>query len=79
MIRYKLNEEIEIVKNSYQNLNEGIQYEELLQYEEERIRKLSAIEQNLKLQCQKYAQKIEQLEKEIQNLQTQIVRIYRKS
>lgn len=75
IISYKLNEEIEKFKNSYQNLNEGLEYEDLLQNAEKRIRKLSATELTLKLQCQKYAQKIDKLEKENQSLQSQIVRI----
>ena len=55
IIRYKLNLEIDNFKNSYQNLNEGREYEELLQREEQRIRKLSGIELTLKIQCEKYA------------------------
>lgn len=50
-------------------------YEELLQKDEERIRKLSGIEITLKLQCEKYVQKIESLENENNKLKSHIVRI----
>jgi hypothetical protein len=75
IIRYKLNLEIDNFKNSYQNLNEGREYEELLQREEQRIRKLSGIELTLKIQCEKYVQKINILEREKDILKSKIVRI----
>ena len=76
IIRYKLNLEIDNFKNSYQKLNEGKEYEELLQKEEQRIRNLSGIELTLKIQCEKYAQKINILEREKDILKSKIVRIY---
>ena len=76
IISYKLNIKLENFKNSYQNLNEAIEYEKLLQKEEERIRKLSSIELTLKLQCEKYAQKIDILEREKDILKSKIVRRY---
>ena len=75
IIDYKLNKEIENFKNSYESINEGSEYEKLLQREEERIRKLSSIEITLKLQCEKFVQKIDFLEKEKTNLQKELVRI----
>ena len=75
IIDYKLNKEIENFKNSYESLNEASKYEKLLQREEERIRKLSSIEITLKLQCEKFVQKIDFLEKEKTNLQKELVRI----
>jgi len=76
IISYKLNIKLENFKNSYQNLNEAEDYEKLLQKEEERIRKLSSIELTLKLQCEKYAQKIDILEREKDILKSKIVRRY---
>ena len=76
IISYKLNIKLENFKNSYQNLNEAKEYEILLQKEEERIRKLSSIELTLKLQCEKYAQKIDILEREKNILKSKIVRRY---
>jgi hypothetical protein len=75
IINYKLNKEIENFKNSYESINEGSEYEKLLQREEERIRKLSSIELALKLQCEKYTQIIDILENEKISLQKQLVRI----
>lgn len=75
IVEYKLNIEIENFKNNYKNLSEVIEYEELLQQAEERIRKLISIELTLKLQCEKYAQKIDTLEKEKNKIETQLVRI----
>ena len=76
IISYKLNIKLENFKNSYHNLNEAEDYEKLLQKEEERIRKLSSIELTLKLQCEKYAQKIDILEREKDILKSKIVRRY---
>ena len=76
IISYKLNIKLENFKNSYHNLNETEDYEKLLQKEEERIRKLSSIELTLKLQCEKYAQKIDILEREKDILKSKIVRRY---
>ena len=76
IISYKLNIKLENFKNSYHNLNEAKEYEILLQKEEERIRKLSSIELTLKLQCEKYAQKIDILEREKDILKSKIVRRY---
>ena len=76
IISYKLNIKLENFKNSYHNLNEAEEYEILLQKEEERIRKLSSIELTLKLQCEKYAQKIDILEREKDILKSKIVRRY---
>ena len=56
-------------------MNEGKEYEILLQKDEERIRKLSSIELILKLQCEKYAQKIDSLEDENNKLKIHLVRI----
>lgn len=75
IVEYKLSIEIENFKNNYKNLSEVIEYEELLQQAEERIRKLISIELTLKLQCEKYAQKIDTLEKEKNKIETQLVRI----
>ena len=76
IISYKLNIKLENFKNNYENLNEAKEYEILLQKEEERIRKLSSIELTLKLQCEKYAQKIDILEREKDILKSKIVRRY---
>lgn len=71
----KLDKEIEDFKKNYQKLNEGIEYEKLLQKAEQYIRKLSRIELTLKIQCEKYAQKIDELESDIKLLKLNLVRI----
>ena len=76
IVEYKLNKEIENIKNNYQNLSEGLRYEELLQKDEERIRKLSSIELTLKLQCEKYSKKIDTLEIEKKELKHRLVSKY---
>ena len=53
-----------------------MRYEELLQKDEERIRKLSSIELTLKLQCEKYSQKIDTLEIEKKELKHRLVSKY---
>ena len=71
----KLDKEIEDFKKNYQKLDEGIEYEKLLQKAEQYIRKLSRIELTLKIQCEKYAQKIDELESDIKLLKLNLVRI----
>ncbi len=61
---------------NYQNLSEGIEYEKLLQKEEEQIRNISRTELILKNQCEKYAKKIDELEKNIEQLKINLVRIF---
>ena len=53
-----------------------MRYEELLQKDEERIRKLSSIELTLKLQCEKYSKKIDTLEIEKKELKHRLVSKY---
>ena len=75
IIKLKFDKEIEEFKKNYQNLSEGAEYEKLLQKEEEHIRNISRTELILKIQCQKYAQKIDELEKKIEILKINLVRI----
>ena len=76
IIKLKIDNEIEEFKKNYQNLSEGIEYEKLLQKEEEQIRKISRTELILKIQCEKYAQKIDELERYIKILKINLVIIY---
>ena len=76
IINFRVNEEIDKLKNSIESLNEAKEYENLLQKEEERIRKLLAEEISLKLQCEKYAHNLDILEKEKNSILEQIVSEY---
>ena len=76
IINFRVNEEIDKLKNSIESLNEAKEYENLLQEEEERIRKLLAEELSLKLQCEKYAQNLDILEQEKNSILEQIVSEY---
>ena len=76
IINFRVNEEIDKLKNSIESLNEAKEYENLLQKEEERIRKLLAEEISLKLQCEKYAQNLDILEQEKNSILEQIVSEY---
>ena len=76
IIKLKIDNEIEEFKKNYQNLSEGIEYEKLLQKEEEQIRNISRRELILKNQCEKYAKKIDELEKNIEQLKINLVRIF---
>lgn len=76
IINFRVNEEIDKLKNSIESLNEAKEYENLLQEEEERIRKLLAEEISLKLQCEKYAQNLDILEQEKNSILDQIVSEY---
>lgn len=76
IINFRVNEEIDKLKNSIESLNEAKEYENLLQEEEERIRKLLAEEISLKLQCEKYAQNLDILEQEKNSILEQIVSEY---
>ena len=72
IISIKLDEELE--KYKYNNEpNTTNEYEKLLQKEEEEIRGLISIEHQLKIQCEKYAEKIDILEDEKDILLSQIV------
>ena len=72
IISIKLDEELE--KYKYNNEpNTTNEYEELLQKEEEAIREHISIEHQLKIQCEKYAEKIDILEDEKDILLSQIV------
>ena len=74
IIDYKLNAKIENIKNSYEGISEGIMYEELLRNEEQRIRKLSGMVLSLKLQCEKFVNRIDILEREKNILKSYTVR-----
>lgn len=74
IIDYKLNAKIENIKNSYEGISEGIMYEELLRKEEQRIRKLSGMVLTLKLQCEKFVNRIDILEREKNILKSYTVR-----
>ena len=76
IINFRVNEEIDKLKNSIESLNETNEYENLLQEEEVRIRKLLAEEISLKLQCEKYAQNLDILEQEKNSILEQIVSEY---
>ena len=72
IISIKLDEELE--KYKYNNEpNTTNEYEKLLQKEEEEIRGHISIEHQLKIQCEKYAEKIDILEDEKDILLSQIV------
>ena len=72
----KLNEELE--KYKFDNDKQGSvkDYEILLQKLEQNIREHISIEHQLKIQCEKYAEKLDLLEEEKIILLSQIVRIF---
>ena len=74
IISIKLNEEIEKYKFNYDNPGSLKDYEELLQKLEQNIREHISIEHQLKIQCEKYAEKLDILEDEKIILLSQIVR-----
>ena len=74
IISIKLNEEIEKYKFNEDNPGSLKDYEELLQKLEQNIREHISIEHQLKIQCEKYAEKLDILEDEKIILLSQIVR-----
>lgn len=75
IISIKLDEELGKYKYRYNNNdpNATIEFEKLLQKEEEAIREHISIEQQLKIQCEKYAEKLDILEDEKIILLSEIV------
>ena len=72
IISIKLNEELEII-NKNNKLNSAREYEILLQKEEQNNREHIGIEHQFRIQCEKYAQELDTLEKEKIVLLIQIV------
>ena len=73
IISIKLNKEIDEYNKQKILLNPAQEYEILLQKEEKNIREYISIEHQLRIQCEKYAQEIDCLDKEIIFLLIQIV------
>jgi hypothetical protein len=73
IISIKLNKEIDEYNKQKKLLNPAQEYEILLQKEEKNIREYISIEHQLRIQCEKYAQEIDCLDKEIIFLLIQIV------
>ena len=73
IISIKLDEELEKYKYNNNDPNATIEFEKLLQKEEEAIREHISIEQQLKIQCEKYAEKLDILEDEKIILLSEIV------
>jgi hypothetical protein len=73
IITIKLEEELKKYTNNKDNPNAAISYETLLQKEEEAIRKHISIEHQLKIQCEKFAEKLDALEEEKNELNNKIV------
>ena len=73
IISIKLNKEIDEYNKQKKLLNPAQEYEILLQKEEKNIREYISIEHQLRIQCEKYAQEIDYLDKEIIFLLIQIV------
>ena len=77
IISLKLDEELKKYINDNSNNDPNIisEYEKLLQKEEADIREHISVEHQLKIQCEKFAEKLDLLEDERIFLMTQIVRI----
>ena len=73
IISIKLNKEIDEYNKQKKLLNPAQEYEILLQKEEKNIREYISIEHQLRIQCEKYVQEIDCLDKEIIFLLIQIV------
>ncbi len=74
IISIKLNEELEKYKFNDDISGSNKDYELLLQKLEQNIREHISIEHQLKIQCEKYAEKLENLEDERIILLSQVVR-----
>jgi len=73
IINIKLEEELKKYINNKDNPNAANNYETLLQKEEEAIRKHISVEHQLKIQCEKFAEKLDILEEEKNDLNNIIV------
>ena len=74
IVSFKLNEELEKYKFDEDKPSSVKDYEILLQKLEQNIREHISIEHQLKIQCEKYAEKLDLLEEEKIILLSQIVR-----
>ena len=74
IVSIKVDEELK--KYNQDNPNSAIEYETLLQKEEEAIRQHISTEHQLKIQCEKYVEKIDDLENEKNILINEIVSNY---
>ena len=77
IISLKLDEELKKYINDNNNNNPNVisEYEKLLQKEEADIREHISVEHQLKIQCEKFAEKLDLLEDERIMLMSQIVSI----
>ena len=73
IISIKLEEELKKYTDNKDNPNAANSYETLLQKEEQSIRKHISIEHQLKIQCEKFAEKLDDLEEEKNDLNNKIV------
>ncbi len=74
IVSIKVDEELK--RHNQDNPNAANEYETLLQKEEEAIRQHISTEHQLKIQCEKFAEKIDNLEKEKKIIINEIVRNY---
>ena len=75
LVSIKLREELEKYKFNDEQPNDAREYEKLLQKTEMKIRKHISIELQLKIQCVKYKEKLDILEKEKNNCYFELVSI----
>ena len=75
LVSIKLGEELEKYKFISDRVNSPCDYELLLQKLEQDIRKHISIENQLKIQCEKYKDKLDILEKEKDNYLLELVSI----
>lgn len=73
IVEIKLNEELNKQKKNKDNPNSAKNYETLLQKEEAAIRQHISIEHQLKIQCEKFAEKLDNIEAEKIVLLEQVV------
>ena len=76
LVSIKLNEELEKYKLDNDTASEVAEYEKLLQKLERNIREHISIDHQLKIQCEKYADTLDNLEDERLVLLAQIVRYF---
>ena len=74
IVSIKLDEKLRLYKNNIEQLGEAKKFEVLLQKEEESIRQHISIEHQFRIQCEKYAEKIDILENDKIKLINIIVR-----
>ena len=73
IISIKLENELQKYLPEKDNPNSATKYETLLQKEEESLRQHISIEHQLKIQCEKFAEKLDEIEKQRLLLVSEIV------